>query len=194
MENVNQNNIVKKLAVTGALGALTIVLGLTHLGFIPWISGASITILHVPAIIASLVGGLASGVGVGAIFGIYSLIQAAIAPVSIFDPYFVNPLVSVLPRVCIGVVTFFVARGMDKICSKKTLNFAIASFLGSFTNTALVIGALALLKVLTRAEALAIITANAFLEAGAAVVICTAVSSVWFKLSQRNTSKLVDNC
>ncbi len=94
----------RKIVVTGVLGAISIFLGVTHWGFLPWFSGASITIMTVPVIIGAVLEGPWVGVGVGLIFGLFSLIQASVAPTGPVDVWFTNPLLSVLPRLFIGPV------------------------------------------------------------------------------------------
>ena len=47
----------RKLVITGVMGAITILLGVTHWGFIPWFGGISLTIMHVPVIIAAILEG-----------------------------------------------------------------------------------------------------------------------------------------
>ena len=59
----------KKIATAGVLSAVAIVLGITRLGIIPWFSGASITIMHVPVVIAAVLEGPVVGLLVGLIFG-----------------------------------------------------------------------------------------------------------------------------
>jgi uncharacterized membrane protein len=94
----------RKLVITGVMGAITILLGVTHWGFIPWFGGISLTIMHVPVIIAAILEGPVVGLGVGLIFGIFSMIQAAVAPSSPADVWFTNPVLAVLPRLFIGPV------------------------------------------------------------------------------------------
>ena len=96
----------KKLALTGAMSALVIVLGITKLGLIPLGATASITILQIPVILVAMLAGLPYGVFVGAVFGILSLMQAALSPSGALDPLFVNPLCSVLPRMLLGLVAW----------------------------------------------------------------------------------------
>lgn len=132
-----------KLAITGAFGALVIVLGITRLGFISISPLVSYTILQVPVILAAILGGLWSGVTVGAVFGIMSLVMAAVAPSGALDVLFVNPVISVLPRVMIGIVAWAVYFGLNKIPHMpKVVSGIIAAYLGTFTNTALVFGTL----------------------------------------------------
>src|SRR5574344_2800430 len=113
MENKKQS-LTYRLAITGAFGALSVVLGITRWGMISLSPVVSLTIMHIPVILAALLAGLSSGVGVGAIFGIFSLIIAATSPSGALDPLFVNPLVSVVPRMFIAVVTW----GVDALLSK----------------------------------------------------------------------------
>ena len=65
----------RKIAVTGVLGAVTILLGLTHWGFIPWFGGVSLTIMHIPVIIGAILEGPAVGAGIGLIFGLFSMLR-----------------------------------------------------------------------------------------------------------------------
>lgn len=199
----NNQEMIRALAVTAALGALTIVLTITRLGFIPWFSGAAITILHVPVIIATLLGGLWAGLGVGLVFGLSSLIQAAVGPTGVLDPFFVNPIVSVLPRMLIALITFFVFKALQAINKNKNPFLkqgfvGIAAFLGSLTNTVFVIGALyathyADLVAITEGAGyiafLIMLLPQALLEAGASVVLSIAVVSL-YDVSGRKKSKL----
>lgn len=188
----NNNTLIRKLAVTGALGALTVVLSVTHLGLIPFVSGAAITILQIPVIIATLLEGPFVGLGVGAIFGVSSLIQAAMNPTGVLDPFFVNPFVSVLPRMLIAVVTFLVYKGLQSFNKKdqpvvKTVFAGFASFFGSMANTVFVIGSLYLVYAKQILEItggngyfafMLILLPQALLEAAASVILCVAVFAV----------------
>ncbi len=51
------NDRIRKIVVTGVMGAIFNLLGITHWGFIPWFSGASLTIMHVPVIIGAVLEG-----------------------------------------------------------------------------------------------------------------------------------------
>ena len=82
MSKTTSKKLINSVTITAAMGALIIVMGLTHIGFIPWFSGASITIMQIPVLIAAIIAGLGSGIGTGLIFGIFSLIQAAIGAIA----------------------------------------------------------------------------------------------------------------
>ena len=59
----------RNLVVTALMAAIAVVLGWTHWGFIPWFGGVSLTIIHVPVVIAAIIVGPFSGIIVGFIFG-----------------------------------------------------------------------------------------------------------------------------
>ena len=181
----------RKIVITGVMAAVSIVLGATRLGFIPWFSGASLTVMHVPVIIGAILEGPVVGMITGLIFGLFSLIQAAVAPTGPVDVFFVNPLISVLPRIIIGLVSWlvFVAfRG-----KMMTLSTILAAIAGSLTNTLLVLGALALAGALPWSLVVAITTANGLPEAGAAAVIATAVILSWKAVERKGQKSKLDD-
>ncbi len=135
-------NRTRKIVVTAVLSAITIVLGLLPFGgYIPF-AGISITILTIPVIIGAILEGPIVGAGIGLIFGLTSMYQAATAPKSPLDPLFVNPMLSVLPRMFIGPVAWLVWSALKRV---KVVGLLAAGFMGSMTNTALVLSALGLL-------------------------------------------------
>ena len=138
----NSLSLVKKLVLTAALSALTIILGTTPLGMIP-LGAASLTILHIPVIIAACLVGLWSGVFVGSTFGILSLILAATRPTGALDPLFVNPLVSVLPRILFAVVAWGLWKLLNMIPKlPRVISAGIAAFASTIAHTLMVIGCL----------------------------------------------------
>ncbi len=185
--NQSKKTLTYKLAMTGAFGALVVVLGITRLGFISLSPVVSLTILQIPVILVTLLAGLVPGISVGAIFGIFSLIQAASSPTGVLDPLFVNPLISIVPRMLIAVITWVVDLLLKKIPHMpKILSGSIAAFFGSLSNTVFVIGSLYLIyhdKVYAGMgnvgyfAGLAVLMPNALLEAAASVIVTAAVLS-----------------
>ena len=189
----------RKLVLTGALSALIIVLGITKLGLIPLGPAASITILHVPIILAACLVGLPSALFTGAVFGIMSLIQAAMSPSGALDPLFVNPLVSVLPRMLTGLIAWALWFVFNKIPKMpKAASAGITAFIATVCHTLMVIGSLYLFALEKTLEGMggagyfaviAALTPQAALEAAAATIICTAVFVGLF-VSDKRKSKL----
>lgn len=177
----------RSIAIAGALSALTILFGFTRLGLIPWFSGASITILHVPVILATILAGFGVGESVGLVFGLTSLVVAATQGTGI-DLYFVNPVVSVLPRLCIAPAVYFVYKGLRRIkWCPDFIAAAIAAFIGTMVNSALVLLALVGMQAITVEVLVVTITGNSLLEAAAAVIICPAVVAIRNGVKGRRT-------
>lgn len=143
-EKVKSYSSIRKMAITGMLAAISILLGSTPLGFIP-IGPTKATIMHLPVIIGAIMEGPLVGVGIGLIFGIFSMIQAVMAP-TITSFVFLNPLVAVLPRVLIGLTAYY--------SYKVTKRASISAAIGTLTNTIGVLGMIYLLYGARFAEAL----------------------------------------
>ena len=187
----------RKLVLTAALSALIIVLGITKLGLIPLGPAASITILHVPIILAACLIGLPYALFTGAVFGIMSLVQAAMSPSGVLDPLFVNPLVSVLPRMLTGLIAWALWFAFNKVPKlPKTVSAGITAFLSTVCHTLLVIGSLYLFQGAATREGMGgmgyfavigVLAPQAALEAVAATIICSAVYVGLFVSSKRKS-------
>lgn len=198
MTNTNSTlSLNKKLTLTGALSALVIVLGITKLGFITLGAATSITILHIPVILICMLAGLPEGLFVGLVFGSLSLIQAAMSPTGALDPFFVNPLISVLPRMLIAVIAWGLWKALNLIPHMpKTVAAGITGFITTVCHTLLVLGSLYIFKVADVKAALggmgyfALVGAcgfNVVLEALAATIICAAVFAGLFVAGKKHS-------
>jgi uncharacterized membrane protein len=126
----------RQLTVIGMLSAVSIVLGATGYGFIP-LPMAKATILHVPVIIGAILEGPLVGGIIGFFFGMFSLIQNYTAPSSIFSPAFQNPIVSVLPRILVGITAYYSYKFM--LGKNETLKIGAGAVIGTVTNTLVVL-------------------------------------------------------
>jgi uncharacterized membrane protein len=171
---------VRQIVIAGVLGGIAIFLGATRLGFIPVPNLAgNATIIHVPVILGGALEGPVVGTIVGGIFGIFSFIQAEV-------PFFRDPLVSILPRLFIGVVAWAVFVGLRRW--SIDLASAVAGVLGSLTNTVGVLGMAILLGYLPLAAVVPIVP-QAIVEAIiAAVVTVVVVRGVMLFRSGRTTA------
>ena len=179
----------RKIVIAGILSAISIFLGLTRLGFIPWISGASLTIMQVPVIIGAVLEGPVVGGVIGLLFGIFSLIQAAVAPTGPADVWFTNPLLSIAPRVFIGPVAWLIYSGLKRW---KIPALIAAGIGGSLTNTVLVLGMIGLLGYLPWAALPAVVVANGLPEAAASAILVVAVVSIWQGIEKGGKKKGAD--
>jgi uncharacterized membrane protein len=171
---------VRQIVIAGILGGIAIFLGATQLGFIPVpnISGRA-TILHIPAIVGGALEGPVVGALAGLIFGIFSWLDPVVPPLR-------NPLVSILPRIPIGIVSWFVFVSLRR--TSVDLASVVAGLLGSFTNTVGVVGMAVLLGYFPFAVFLVVLP-QAIAEAVlAAVVTLVVVRGVMLFRSGRTTA------
>ncbi len=177
MEETAKSSIldVRKVVITGVLAAIAILLGVTRLGFIPVpnISGNA-TIMHVPAIIGGVMQGPVVGLLVGGIFGVFSWLQAT-------NPLFADPLVSVFPRLFIGVTAYYSYAALSK--RSEYMALVVAAVVGTLTNTILVLG-MAVLRGYLPLAAIPPIIPQAIAEVIIAVIITVAVVTGWKRLAK----------
>lgn len=137
MEKTN-HSLNYKIALTGVFGALSVVLSFTPLGYIQ-IGLLAITVMHIPVILATVLAGLVPGICTGFIFGISSLIRAA----QTGSPFFINPLVSVLPRMIFPVGVFLIYK-LFTLNSRfpKVIAASLAAAFGTLFHTLVVMASL----------------------------------------------------
>ena len=179
----------RRIAITGAFSALIILMGIPglHLGYIQLSPAASLTIMHIPVILAAVLAGLPGGIVTGLVFGLTSLVNAAANPSGLLDPLFVNPFCSVLPRMLFGVSAWGVFRLLSMVpVFPKTLCAAVTSFLTTLLHTVMVIGSMYVFLNSQMSETMGgmgfvmvmgIILPGALLEAAAATFVCAAVTA-----------------
>lgn len=120
-----------KLALTGLFSALCVLLSVTPLGYIK-LGFINITILHIPVILAAILGGFSPAVVTGLVFGLTSCIRSNMAG----TPFFGNPLCSVLPRLLFAVSVWAIFKGLSMIPHmKKALAGAVTAATGTFLHT-----------------------------------------------------------
>lgn len=124
------------LFIAFTLSALSVYLTFSGHGYIivPT-SGSWITIIHLPTILAGILGGWVAGGLVGCVFGVSAMIYAAQSDVAVFADVWV----SLPPRILVGLVASVVfSRGVRWGEHVAVLAAAVA---GTLTNTILVLSA-----------------------------------------------------
>lgn len=98
---------VRKMTIIGVLSAISIMLSMTPLGFIP-VGPTKATIMHIPVIIGAIMEGPIVGAAIGFIFGISSLLNAITNP-TVTSFVFINPLVflPLLPSLYLIYLLFY---------------------------------------------------------------------------------------
>jgi len=187
----------RKIVTAGVLSALVIVLGATGLGFIPLPLGA-VTILQVPVIIGAVLEGPVVGLFIGLLFGLFSIVQAALMGATPLDLAFLNyPWIAIVPRVLIGPAAFFVYalvsgsyRKKEPGLARTTAGTALGAIAGSLVNTVLVLAAFGLLGLLPWPVIAAVAALNGSVEAVFSAIIALAVVLPWKGISGRTRARL----
>lgn len=130
----------RELTTVGMLAGITMLLGLTGYGFIP-LPYMKATILHVPVIIGAVIAGPRAGIVVGLLFGLFSMFQAITAPV-LLSFAFINPLISILPRMLLGLIAYGLYRGVP---GKESIKIGVSAVVTSLCHTVMVMGGIYLL-------------------------------------------------
>lgn len=184
------------LAQLGIFSGIIILLTFTPLGFIP-LGAVSATTIHIPVIIGAIVLGPKLGTVLGAVMGVFSLIRAVAAPASPLDYLFWNPIISVLPRIFIGLIAALVFIGIRKLIKNKAstaIAAGIAAAAGTLTNTVLVLGALVLIYPqqmgVARSDVLtvifsSIVAVNGVIEIVSAIVLSIPIAMALLRMKAR---------
>ena len=179
------------------MAAIVILLANTPLGMIqlPIINA---TTVHIPVIIGAILLGPSAGAILGGVFGICSMISNTTAPTLLsfaFSPFLAEDLLGIVKalwiaigcRILIGVVAGWVWIGLKKLKVTPWAALPLTGFVGSMTNTVLVMGSIYLLLASQYASAkdvaldavwgliMATVTASGIPEAIAAAVLVTAL-------------------
>ena len=164
---------IRELTIIGLLAGITIALGVSGYGIIP-LGPLNVTTLHVPTLIGAIVEGPKVGAFVGFIFGCYSLWQNITAP-NILSPLFINPIISVLPRILFPVLAYLVYLLLWK--APQGPRIIVSAFMGTVFHTIMVMG-LIFLSV-----------THGIPEAVFAAVIVTPVAMALRKVLRKDTPK-----
>ncbi len=152
MKTTTHENTAQTLGMVqvALFAALIIILAFTpFLGYIP-LGFTRATIIHIPVIIGSLMLGPKKGAFLGFVFGMTSFVNNTMNPTAtsfVFTPFFElgevhggigSVIICFVPRILVGVVPWYVYRGLERIFGKQMLSLAAAGIAGALTNTLLV--------------------------------------------------------
>lgn len=157
MANTVQRKKILFLAQFSMLLAIEAIVCFTPLGSLPAIGPIVATLAHVPVIITAILLGTGAGTAMGFFFGLFSFIVMTFTPPGptafVFTPFYSvgelhgnlwSLVICFVPRILIGVVTGLCFKLLTKLFAKyKKKNafvYGISGFLGSITNTLLVLG------------------------------------------------------
>ncbi len=153
MKNVSSKTV--GMAQVALFAALIVVMFNTPLGYIP-LGFMNATLIHIPVILGSILFGPKKGAFLGFVFGFTSFIRNVMMPnltSFVFNPFYSvgeirggwgSVVICFLPRILVGVLPYFVYKGLYKILKNKKsgqyISLGTAGVVGSLTNTILVLG------------------------------------------------------
>ena len=206
---MNTSKKVTKMVIAATFAAIIILMAtVPFLGYIP-LGVTRATIIHVPVIIGAIVLGPSYGAFLGFVFGLTSLAVNTFNPTItsfVFSPFYTlgdtggnlwSLVICFVPRILIGVVSFYVYRLARKLCHSEAAALAAAGVAGSMTNTLLVMNLIYLLFGESYAAAkgisyealygviMGVIGVNGVLEAIVAAVLSAAVGRVLIHFVKR---------
>ncbi len=150
---MNIENKTRNLVLAAVFSAIIVILAFTPLGYIP-LGFMNATIIQVPVIIGAIILGPKYGGFLGMMFGLTSLWKNTYMPNPtsfVFSPFikvgeyggnFGSLIICMVPRILVGIVSYYVFRAVLKALGnksgKRTIALACAGVVGSLTNTLLV--------------------------------------------------------
>lgn len=149
----------------GLIVAISVIMSIPPFGTfkIP-IFYVDVTLAHLPTIIMSILEGPLVGAVCGLFLGIISMIRCITEPVGL-NVFIANPMVSVLPRILIGVSAGLLYKGFTRIIKSRPLKkeaaildaaaIGVSAAIGSIVNTVGVLGMLYIISLKDLAAMLA---------------------------------------
>ena len=196
---VKNRNVFQMTIIAMLVAILIIQTFVPVLGYIP-LGPLDVTIVHITVILAAVLFGNRTGLIVGTVWGLLSMIRAYTQPTP-FNVVFLNPLISVLPRAIVGWISGVVFEALDKRTDARW-KYSVTASIGTATNTILVLGGIYLLAGETYAAALgipvttlltalgAIIASNGLIEIIASMIILPLVAVPLLKFLKRRNSSI----
>ena len=196
----NRANQIRKLTTMGLLLAVMAIFAFTPLGFIQVTPVVAVTFMHIPVLIGLLSMGFVPGLLLGFLFGALSLLRALTGTAGLLTPFFMNPVVSVLPRLLVPCAAWLAYTGTAALIKGKArlpTAWIVSAVAGTLTNTVAVLGTLYLVYGARLAEQLEISAAgvlamlggvvltNGLPEAAFAALVVPALMGALFRMQRR---------
>ena len=192
---MNRRQSIQRITRLGILMGLIILMTfIPNIGYIQ--TGVfSITTIHIPVLIGAALMGPIGGLVLGLTWGLTSYFYALTLG-TIEAMIFLNPMVSIVPRVLVGLIVSYTTLALDKVNVKEVLKYGLVAGIGTLSNTILVLSSIFIFAsegVLSFNQAFStiitiIISTNGLLELFAAVIIVPAVVKAIRKISPQRYS------
>ena len=192
---MNRRQSIQRITRLGILMGLIILMTfIPNIGYIQT-GFFSITTIHIPVLIGAALMGPIGGLVLGLTWGLTSYFYALTLG-TIEAMIFLNPMVSIVPRVLVGLIVSYTTLALDKVNVKEVLKYGLVAGIGTLSNTVLVLSSIFIFAsegVLSFNQAFStiitiIISTNGLLELFAAVIIVPAVVKAIRKISPQRYS------
>lgn len=197
---MKKNDNVFQLTLISMIVALLIMQTFIPIfGYIP-LGPIDVTIVHITVILSAVLFGRKTGTIIGTIWGLLSMLRAFMQPTP-FNIVFLNPLISVLPRLLVGFVSATVFMILKERLSKR-LSYVLTAGIGTLTNTVLVLtsiyffasevysNALGIPKTALLGALATVVITNGLIEVVASIVILPLLALSLEKVIQSRMNKL----
>ncbi len=130
---------VKELTLNAMFMAIIITMALVpNIGIIT-VGPISITLLHVPVIVAGIAFGMRSSLITSITFGISTMVVAMMRSVTPIDVLFTNPILSVLPRFLFGLAIVLIWKLLRLLKTKPHASIALTAFFATIAHSIFVL-------------------------------------------------------
>jgi len=139
---MNQRQSIQRITRLGILIAIIVLMTFVpNIGYIQ--TGLlSITTIHIPVIVGSALLGPIGGLVLGTTWGITSFLKVLSMPSTVETAIFLNPMVSIFPRILVGLIISYTTIGLGKLIKNKDLKYAFVAGIGTLSNTVLVLSSI----------------------------------------------------
>lgn len=141
---MNTNSKTRRLTQYALfIAIIAIMSAVPFLGFIQ-VSVLAVTIVHIPVIIGAILYGPKAALLFGLAFGVSSLL-VALTRGAASDLFFINPMISVVPRLIFAGLIPVIYQGLRKTKLQESAAVGLTAFLSSLIHSFLVLTALFIL-------------------------------------------------
>jgi uncharacterized membrane protein len=142
--NPNRKRIVEITTMGLFIAIIFVMTFVPNVGYIQ-VNVLTITTIHIPVIIGSVFLGPLGGLVLGLTWGVTSWLKVLTSVVSPLEKtLFLNPLISIVPRVLVGLIVSYSAIALKRFVKKEPVSDMVLAILGPAANTILVLGAITL--------------------------------------------------
>ena len=139
---MNQRQSIQRITRLGIMIAVIFLMTFVpNIGYIQ--TGLlSITTIHIPVIVGSAILGPVGGLVLGATWGITSFLKVLSMPGTVATAIFLNPMVSIFPRILVGLIISYSTIGLGKLIKNRDIKYALVAAIGTLSNTVLVLSSM----------------------------------------------------